>query len=145
MINKVTATNGKVYYFVDVNNDGSSTGSDGVDHNKLDTMFNGGADTTGTSSPAAGDDTERSVILAGYTLVLPTVTEFKALSTTSWSTVYGWTSILSYWTSTPNGAENHFDATSSANVGRLDTYITGLVVEVKVPVAPVVPPMMAPM
>jgi hypothetical protein len=149
LINKVTAPNGKVYYHVDTsNNNNGLDASDYVTHDTLDTLFNGGADTTGLSNPAAGDDTERSVIVGGYTLVLPTRAEFAASlsTTTGWNTLYGWTSgIGTYWTADSNGAGNHWDANNNGggggiiNQSRVDTgYTTNFAVEVKVPVAPVV-------
>ena len=144
LIKKVTASNGKVYYHVDTDGNNLVGGNDAVYHNQLDTLFNGGADTTGASSPTAGVDTERSVIVNGYTLVLPTVAEFAVLnSPTSWSTAYGWSGVLTYHTSTLNGAGWHYDANNTSgsviNQSRDDAaWLTGFVVEVKVPVAPVV-------
>ena len=45
----------------------------GTTHDVLDTLFNGGADTTGLTNPVAGEDTERSLIINGYTVILPTM------------------------------------------------------------------------
>ena len=64
LIQKVTAPNGKIYYHVDLDG-GGTVQNDFAYHNAFDTLFNGGADTTGASSPTAGQDTERSVIVNG--------------------------------------------------------------------------------
>jgi hypothetical protein len=145
LINKVTGTDGKVYYFVDRNADGSSGGADGVNHNLIDTVFNGGVDTTGTSgAQTAGVDTERSVIVNGYTLVLPTVAELMSASYT-WPTTTngtGWTNIFDYWTADVwTTAGSHY-AVNWNKVGSPDIHADGndqaLVVQVLVPVAPVV-------
>jgi Bacterial Ig-like domain len=145
LVNKVTASNGKVYYHVDISGNNLVDGNDGVTHDQLDTLFNGGADTTGASSPTAGVDTERSVIVNGYTLVLPTRAEFAAglSNTTSWMSLYGWSGMLTYYTADQNGTGGtHWDANNSGSgmiyQSRVDTWITGFAVEVKVPVAPVV-------
>jgi hypothetical protein len=145
LINKVTGTDGKVYYFVDRNADGSSGGADGVNHNLIDTVFNGGVDTTGASgAQTAGVDTERSVIVNGYTLVLPTVAELMSASYT-WPTATngtGWTDIFDYWTADVwTTAGSHY-AVNWNKVGSPDIHADGndqaLVVQVLVPVAPVV-------
>jgi hypothetical protein len=64
---------------LDVNGNGSGDTSDLINHDSLDTLFNGGSDTTGASTPTLGVDTERSVIVNGYTVVLPTQAELQAL------------------------------------------------------------------
>jgi VCBS repeat-containing protein len=146
LIAKVTTSNGKVLYHVDGNGNNSVDGSDGFTHDQLDTLFNGGADTTGLSSAIAGQDTERTVIVNGYTLVLPTRAEFNAWlsnsTTTSWATSYGWAGTLTYYTADLNGAGNHWDVNNSGSgilsQSRADSWITGFAVQVLVPVAPVV-------
>jgi len=77
LIKPIVAADGSVYYFVDLNGDGSATFSDSTTHQYLDNLFNGGVDTTGTSSPTAGQDTERSFVSGGYTVILPTFSELK--------------------------------------------------------------------
>ena len=141
LIQKVTAANGKVYYHVDLNGSNTVDGPDYTDHNALDTLFNGGADTTGATNPTAGQDTERSVIVNGYTLVLPTRAEFLASlsTTTAWGTAYGWLGTnFNYMTADLASAGYHYDANYSATNSRPDTWSNGFAVEVKVPVAPVV-------
>jgi hypothetical protein len=149
LINKQTSSDGKVYYYVSVNGDGISTGLDGINHNLIDDLFNGGADTTGTSgTQVAGVDTERSVIVNGYTLVLPTAAELTA-ATMPWPdpTNTGgstWTNIFSFMTSTLLSAGNHTAVSFGASIVHTsgiqvpDTYDKSLVVQVLVPVAPVV-------
>jgi hypothetical protein len=116
-----------------------------VNHNLIDTVFNGGVDTTGASgAQTAGVDTERSVIVNGYTLVLPTVAELMSASYT-WPTATngtGWTNIFDYWTADVwTTAGSHY-AVNWNKVGSPDIHADGndqaLVVQVLVPVAPVV-------
>ena len=51
-------------------------GGDNLNHNQLDTLLNDGTDTTATQPGGhTGSDDARSVIVDGYTLVLPTTDE----------------------------------------------------------------------
>lgn len=79
LVSKAVTSDGKVYFHLDVNGNGSGDTSDLINHDSLDTLFNGGTDTTGSSTPTLGVDTERSVIVNGYTVVLPTLAELQAL------------------------------------------------------------------
>jgi hypothetical protein len=70
-------------------------------------LFNGGVDTTGASNPVAGEDTERSLIINGYTVILPTITELQALRTSMGGVKpAGWGDYY-YWSSTTDGANAH--------------------------------------
>jgi hypothetical protein len=141
LINKVTASDGKVYFFVDISGNGLSDINDGLTHNTIDTLFNAGADTTGLTSPSANVDTERSVIVNGYTLVLPTLTELTSTAI-PWpvSTGAGWTNIYGYWTSTKTATDNHtkvvWGGTSSISIS--DSNAEVMVVQVLAPMTPVV-------
>jgi hypothetical protein len=79
LVSKAVTSDGKVYFHLDVNGNGSGDTSDLINHDSLDTLFNAGTDTTGSSTPSLGVDTERSVIVNGYTVVLPTLAELQAL------------------------------------------------------------------
>ena len=83
--NKITATSGKIYYLAD--RDASTTSRDSWTHDDrneddlgLDTLFGDGGQTEATQ-PGGHDGTNdaRSVILDGYTVILPTIAEFTAL------------------------------------------------------------------
>ncbi|WP_221901422.1 hypothetical protein [Bathymodiolus platifrons methanotrophic gill symbiont] len=53
-----------------------------ISHENLDDLLNEGKDTVATQEGShGGSDDERSVILEGYTLILPTILELSALST----------------------------------------------------------------
>jgi hypothetical protein len=68
---------GKVYYEVDFKNPDQNYQT----HNFLDDLLNGGLNTvdTQTNGAVAGVDDERTVIVDGYTLVLPSLDEMKAI------------------------------------------------------------------
>ena len=71
----------KIYYRM-ITNQESRTGS--IRHRQLDTLLNNGADTLVTQEGAHnGIDDERSVIINGYTLILPTIAEFMSFKATS--------------------------------------------------------------
>lgn len=108
LINKAVMQDGKVYYFLDTNGDGISSTADYINHDKLDTLFNNGANTSGTSTPSAGQDTERSVIVNGYTLIFPNASELLALYNDPLpNPPSGWI-LMNYWTSTASGPiDNH--------------------------------------
>ena len=75
LVARVNAQDGKTYYALDANGDGVHNG-DTVTHNWLDGLLNGGADTVDTQPGGAvkGVDDARTVIINGYTLVLPMLT-----------------------------------------------------------------------
>ena len=72
---------GKVYYYLNHRNtnDFADIG-DRRNHNLLDDLLNGGNNTTDTqeSGRHIGNDDARSVIIDGYALILPTLTEIQA-------------------------------------------------------------------
>jgi hypothetical protein len=147
LVAKAIGASGKVYYHIDDNGDGLADRFDYVKHEDLDTLFNGGADTTGASNPTAGQDTERSVIVNGYTLVLPTRAEISAELENSrgWFVAYGWpTTAMPYWTAdlaSTGNPSNHFQVSANNLItysSREDNFSLLAFVEVKVPVAPVV-------
>ena len=87
--------NGKVYYYLD--QDFANLG-DRVTHTELDNLLNGGADTINTQPGGHdGSDDERSVIIDGYALVLPTVTEIQAFLAAGNEPLGGWQDRLPYW------------------------------------------------
>ncbi len=63
----VITSSGKVYYWLDFNRDGTSNG-DTLIHDNLDSIFNGGVDTTVLVE-------DRSFTQNGYTVLLPTYSE----------------------------------------------------------------------
>ncbi len=108
----VTTASGKIYYYLDVSNDGTVSAGDQVSHNALDTLLNNGADTDDTLPTGHdGRDDERSVIVDSYTLVLPTVTEWKALDDDqSGSAPTGWSSSGDHWTATQVSGETQHNS-----------------------------------
>ena len=76
LVARVNAQDGKTYYALDANGTGAHDASDRVTHNWLDGLLNGGADTVDTQPGGAvkGVDDARTVIINGYTLVLPMLT-----------------------------------------------------------------------
>ena len=76
LVARVNAQDGKTYYALDANGDGVHDTNDRVTHNWLDGLLNGGADTVDTQPGGAvkGVDDARTVIINGYTLVLPMLT-----------------------------------------------------------------------
>jgi hypothetical protein len=81
------ASDGKTYYMLDANGDGTSINSpgqtvDAVLRSTLDNLFNNGNDTTADS---------RTTVLGSYRLSLPTISEFQNLrSSTSGIPPVGW-------------------------------------------------------
>ena len=144
LISKFVA-NGKTYFFVDLDGSGAASSGDytGNTHNDLDTIFNDGVDTTGASTPTEGQNTERSVIIGGYTLILPTFTELQAIRTAAGNAApTGWATSL-FWSADTSGTSNNHKAfnlssgTSYATYG--DTNGASFAVQVlPIPVAPVV-------
>ena len=109
LINKVTMANGKVYYFLDISADGTAGTTDRITHVRLDNLLNGSADTVDTQTTGAvkGVDDERTVLVNGYTLVLPTMTELLELYSDPLSNPPpGWYS-ASYWSATRSSANIH--------------------------------------
>ena len=133
LINPYTTSTGKTYYYVDAGGDGSSdtrdsilqngvgneTYLDPVTHQQIDAIFNGGLDT---------DDSldSRSIIIDGYTVTLPSLSELQALRAEvtahqdglvitegqfpgSHFIPEGWGGLdaFTYWTSTGAGADSH--------------------------------------
>ena len=77
---------GKYYYFLDQNNNNTPNGgmfpADGVSHDALDILLNNGNDTIETQlgfEGHDGTDDERSVVIDGFTLILPTTAELQDL------------------------------------------------------------------
>lgn len=101
----------KWYYYLDLTNDGSSSDNldDQVSHDALDALLNGGSDTIDTqpSGAVAGIDDARTVIINGYTLVLPTADELLPVLTALNPTSPFWSVVDPYWTSTTSAAEEH--------------------------------------
>lgn len=109
LINKFVA-NGMTYFFVDLDGSGAASVNDynGNTHDDLDAIFNGGTDTTGLTNPTAGQDTERSAIIKGYTLVLPTLVELQAIRTAAGNAApTGWGTLTTYWAADSTSAGTH--------------------------------------
>ncbi|BBU68776.1 hypothetical protein ICHIJ1_19900 [Fluviibacter phosphoraccumulans] len=110
--------NGKIYYYLDANGNGATDSGDTINHNLLDGLLNGGSDTvdTQTSGAVKGVDDARTVIVNGFTLVLPTLTELHALYTavdaangaTASGVPSGWNSDY-YWSATQSSSGYHWD------------------------------------
>ena len=83
----------KMYYFLDQNGDGNPN-SDEVSHQALDSLFNGGADTTTGGNRTIKVDTDDGT----YTIKLPTVAELKPMST-SQNFIGNWGGVgeYTYW------------------------------------------------
>jgi hypothetical protein len=75
LINPYYTSNEKAYYYLDQNGDGTPN-SDEVSHQTLDSLFNGGADTTTSSNRTITVDANNGT----YTIKLPTVDELKGLT-----------------------------------------------------------------
>ena len=98
---------GKVYYYLDSNPNNSADGQDSINHNLLDDLLNNGDD-TGNTQPTGhnGSDDERSVIIDGYALVLPTAQEMQAFFANN-GVPDGWYSAGPYWSATFEGTGQH--------------------------------------
>lgn len=103
--------NGKWYYYLDLtgNGDANDNLDDQITHDQLDNLFNAGADTFDTqiNGAALGIDDERSVIINGFTLVLPTETELHDLLAALNPTDDIWSHVDPYWSATNTQAEWH--------------------------------------
>ena len=110
LVARVNAQDGKTYYALDANGNGAHDASDGVTHNWLDGLLNGGADTVDTQPGGAvkGVDDARTVIINGNTWVLPTLAELNALynDSTVANPPAGWGS-SNFWSSTQSGSGAH--------------------------------------
>jgi hypothetical protein len=124
LIYGVTTADGKVYYYLDQSGDGTNAGNDWRTHEVLDNLFNGGADTVDTQAGGAvkGVDDARTVIVGGYTLVLPTQVELLALYNdplanppADWATSVYWSA-----SQTALGAHSVTALTSGENGNYLD-------------------------
>ena len=110
LIEPITTQSGKVYYFLDVTGSDGATGADAISHALLDELFNAGSDTVDTQINGAvpGNDDARTVIIGGYTLVLPTEAELEALYyDVATNPPANWDTSTSYWSSTWSGAANY--------------------------------------
>ncbi|WP_272867681.1 Ig-like domain-containing protein [Crenothrix polyspora] len=126
LIAPVTMADGKVYYHLDQSGDGVFSGSDHVDHDLLDALLNGGADTINTqlSGAVAGVDDERTIIVGGYTLVLPTVAELTALyNDPAPNPPVGWDNINHYWSATLYSPTAHYN--ELLTTGQVNGYADG--------------------
>ncbi|MCE2681180.1 MAG: cadherin repeat domain-containing protein, partial [Burkholderiales bacterium] len=121
LVSKVTLGNGKVYYLLDQNGDGLYDVRDkSLNHNSLDTLLNGGADTVDTQlrGAVAGVDDARTLVQGGYTLVLPTANEWNNFNDAVLGATFpvpGWSQEF-YFTASKMGAELHNPAMLDSNV-----------------------------
>ena len=95
--------NGKVYYYLDHSGDSNPDNLDQITHILLDNLLNDGADTINTQPNGHdGSNDERSVIIDGYALVLPTAAEIQAFLTAGNNEVPdGWANGEFYWAAGP--------------------------------------------
>jgi hypothetical protein len=111
LIGGFTTSGGQRYYYLDLSNDGSAMDAftDGVDHNALDALFNGGADTVDTQpgGAVAGVDDARTVLVGGYTLVLPTEAELTTALPQIPNGSDKWSFWDGYWSATQTAADEH--------------------------------------
>ena len=131
LINRTTS-GGKYYYYLDHSSNGTSSGTDFITHTLLDNLLNGGSDTVDTQTTGAvkGVNDQRTVIVGGYTLVLPTATELLALySDTAVSNLpANWFDDL-YWSATQSSSNTHdyvrlnTDVRSSGGADSLTGYV----------------------
>ena len=78
----VITADGKIYYYLDTDNNGNGDSPDLLNHTVLDVLLNNGDDTVNTKEGMHdGSDDARSVIVGAYTLILPTFTELQTLRT----------------------------------------------------------------
>ena len=77
----VITADGKIYYYLDANNNGDGDSPDLLNHAVLDDLLNNGDDTDDTQLLEGhdGSDDERSVEVGAYTLILPTLEELQKL------------------------------------------------------------------
>lgn len=109
LIKPVVSEEGKLYYYVDYSGDGTTSGTDVLNHNVLDGWFNSNTNTVDTqqSGAIAGVDDARTMIIDGYTLVLPTREELLTLYNEAVDVVeMGWLDSY-YMTSTLGSSNNH--------------------------------------
>ena len=91
-----TTVNGKVYYFLDNDGDGSASTADRFSHQDLNNLLNNGERTIITQEGNHnGSDDARSVIIRNYALILPTEREYGSINSqyfgiTSHSAPPGW-------------------------------------------------------
>ena len=111
LIGGFTTNDGQRYYYLDLSNDGTAWDSfaDTIDHDALDALFNGGADTVDTQPGGAvvGVDDARTVLVGGYTLVLPTEAELTAALAAIPSGSSQWSEWDGYWSASQTAAEQH--------------------------------------
>jgi len=109
LIKPIMTASGKVYYLLDHSGNGGLDSTDQISHDALDSLFNSSGDTLATQSngATAGLDDERTALVDGYTLILPTKAELLALHndvaaspSSNWVTGY-------YQTADRNSADNH--------------------------------------
>ncbi len=93
LIKPFTTASGKTYYVLDRDRSGAVGLEDAVSHAILDVIFNGGADMVNTQAngAVAGINDARTIVLANYTLVMPTTAELIELRTAlAGNLVSGW-------------------------------------------------------
>ena len=105
---------GKVYYYLNHNNlNPAAEFGDRITHALLDNLLNGGNDTTDTQEPGRhdGSDDARSVIIDGYALILPTLTEIQAFrAAENFVAPNDWANSEFYWSATilPGSNDMHY-------------------------------------
>ena len=113
-----TERNGKVYYYLDHNDNSNPDNLDQITHILLDNLLNDGANTINTQPDGHdGSNDERSVIIDGYALVLPTAAEIKAFLTAGNNEIPdGWANGQFYWAAGPRNAAYTFEFHESVEV-----------------------------
>ena len=110
LIRPIVTNDGKLYYFIDKNNNGipEGGGADDFTHLYWNTVFNGGVGTIDTQPTGAanGLDDQRTFVSGPYTIVLPTLQELLSLyNDTSIPNPPTGYPVGTYWSSTPLGSQ----------------------------------------
>ncbi len=126
LINPVVTADGKVYYYVDNSGNGLSGTGDLITRGELSALLNGGTDTQDTqlSGAVEGVDDARTVIVDGYTIILPTIAEFRALYKDPIDDAPAGWKASAYWSST-NSFSNFYDYIHMGSGSVSSTSLTG--------------------
>ncbi len=112
LIYPVTTSTGKTYYIVDRSGNGIIGTEDRVTNTMTDLLLNNGADTISTQTNGAviNVNDQRTTVINGITLIMPTTVELAALSTyLGMATPANWAAAGSaYLTSTQASANVHY-------------------------------------
>jgi len=96
LVYPVTTPNGKTYYILDLSGNGTIGSEDRVNNTMTDRLMNNGSDTFNTQTFGAviGVNDQRTTVINGITLVMPTISELATLySYLGGATPTGWASV----------------------------------------------------